>query len=224
MARTKCRGNAYKFCRYCFQGFTSERVLKKHIKYCSKHDVQHVEFPKKGDGDVIEFDDHSRKMRVPFVIYCDFEAIARKLDTCIPNPSSSHTTTIANYDACSYGYQVLCTDERYTKPPVIYRGPDASKHLLESLLQEEKYIWDILDKIEPLKMTKEDEAIFMQSSNCFICDESFTQTTGKVRDHCHVSGKFRGAACSNCNLNYKHPSFIPVYFHNLRGYDAHLLM
>ena len=46
----------------------------------------------------------------------------------------------------------------------------------------------------------------------------------KVRDHCHYTGKYRGAAHRNCNLQYKIPSYIPVEFHNLAGYDAHLFI
>ena len=46
----------------------------------------------------------------------------------------------------------------------------------------------------------------------------------KVRDHCHFSGKFRGAAHNKCNLQYRVPSFIPVFFHNLSGYDSHLFV
>jgi hypothetical protein len=42
-----------------------------------------------------------------------------------------------------------------------------------------------------------------------------------VRDHCHLSGKYRGAAHNKCNIDYKIPKFIPVVFHNLSGYDAH---
>jgi hypothetical protein len=49
-------------------------------------------FPSEGDGDIVEFEDLSKQIRVPFVIYCDFEAFARKLDTCLPDPSRSKTT------------------------------------------------------------------------------------------------------------------------------------
>lgn len=62
----------------------------------------------------------SKQMKVPFVIYCDMEAFAEKIDTCLPNPSSSHTTQLVKYEACGFGYQVVCVDDRYTKSPVIY--------------------------------------------------------------------------------------------------------
>lgn len=129
-----------------------------------------------------------------------------------------------NYEACGYGYQVVSLDPRYTKPPVIYRGLDAAKHLIENLFQEEEYKREILDNIEPLKMTQEDEINFENGTNCTICCDIFSNTSGKARDHCHVSGKFRGAACSDCNLNFQLPTFIPVFSHNLRGFDSHLLM
>ena len=46
----------------------------------------------------------------------------------------------------------------------------------------------------------------------------------KVRDHCHITGKYRGAAHWSCNINLKLTKKIPVIFHNLKGFDSHLIM
>ena len=46
----------------------------------------------------------------------------------------------------------------------------------------------------------------------------------KVRDHCHFTGKYRGAAHNECNLKCRKPLFLPVIFHNLQGYDSHLFI
>ena len=53
---------------------------------------------------------------------------------------------------------------------------------------------------------------------------NLSQRFRKVRDHGHYSGLYRGAAHSSCNLQYKIPNYIPVIFHNLAGYDAHLFI
>ena len=46
----------------------------------------------------------------------------------------------------------------------------------------------------------------------------------KVRDHCHYMGKYRALTHRNCSLRYKIPSYIPIVFHKLSGYDAHLFI
>ena len=56
---------------------------------------------------------------------------------------------------------------------------------------------------------------------CWICKQELN--TDKVRDHCHVTGKFRGAAHDNCNKKLRIPRKLPVLFHNLQGYDGHLI-
>ena len=60
--------------------------------------------------------------------------------------------------------------------------------------------------------------------NCKECKEKFEMETKKVRDHCHITGKYRGAAHVKCNLNFKITDKIPVIFHNLRGYDSHFII
>lgn len=64
---------------------------------------------------------------------------------------------------------------------------------------------------------------FEEAKSCHICNEVFSTNDIKVRDHCHVSGKFRGAACNKCNLNLKYPSFIPIAIHNLK-YDSKIFL
>ena len=60
------------------------------------------------------------------------------------------------------------------------------------------------------------------SERCYICFKPFNEDNPKVRDHCHYTGRYRSPAHMKCNLQYKIPSYIPIVFHNLSGYDAHL--
>ena len=70
-------------------------------------------------------------------------------------------------------------------------------------------------------MTNEDEEIYNNSQICWICKEQLN--TDKVRHQCHVTGKFRGAAHNKCNLKSRIPRKLPIIFHNLQGYDGHII-
>ena len=72
-------------------------------------------------------------------------------------------------------------------------------------------------------MTEEEEDLFQKSRNCWICKKLIDNDEDKVRDHCHVTGKFRGAPHRNCNVNFQLTKKVPVIFHNLRGFDSHLI-
>ena len=65
---------------------------------------------------------------------------------------------------------------------------------------------------------------YKHARECHICYKPFNSRDPKVRDHCHYTGCYRGPAHSLCNLRYRIPSYIPVVFHNLSGYDAHLFI
>ena len=71
-------------------------------------------------------------------------------------------------------------------------------------------------------MSEEDEHLFRKSNNCWICKTFIDNDEEKVRDHFHVTGKLRGVAHRNCNINFQLTKKVSVIFHNLRGYDSHL--
>ena len=73
-------------------------------------------------------------------------------------------------------------------------------------------------------LTKSQIKEYKRATKCYICFTPFNEKKRKVRDHCHYSGLYRGAAHSSCNLQYNIPNYIPVVFHNLAGYNIHLFI
>ena len=97
------------------------------------------------------------------------------------------------------------------------------------MLEEVKYCKAVIKKHfnKPLVMTEVDEQHFKSMDGCHTCGEKYTDKDVRVRDHCHITGKFRGSAHQECNLKLKikpEDIKIPVIFHNLRGYDSHFIM
>ena len=89
----------------------------------------------------------------------------------------------------------------------------------------EKNIKDIYKKFKFTKsmiMTMHDKLVYETTTLCHICNEELGKD--RARHHCHLTGKFRGAAHEGCDLKYKIQKFFPVVFHNLSGYDSHLFI
>ena len=126
---------------------------------------------------------------------------------------------------CSFAYQVVCVDDRFTKPIVVYGGENAVCEFIKAILKEYKYCRKVMNKRfdRNLIMSEEEEHLFQQSNSCWICKKLIDNDEEKVRDHCHVTGKFRGAAQWNCNIKFQLTKDVPVIFHKLRGYDSHLI-
>ena len=91
-------------------------------------------------------------------------------------------------------------------------------------MAEAKRLYESAPKIPMDKLTKEQNVEFVTAKECHICFKKFSSKDRKVRDHCHYTGKYRGAAHSSCNLRYRIPDYIPVVFHKLAGYDVHLFI
>ena len=131
-----------------------------------------------------------------------------------PNDNKSYTEAYQSHKDCGYGYNVVCCyDDKYSKPVKVYGGKNAVYRFLEEMLKEvehcKKVIKTKLNK--PLIMTDEDEANFEAMNHCHICGNKYTDKDVRVRDHCHITGKFRSSAHQECNLKLRiKPEYIKV--------------
>ena len=126
---------------------------------------------------------------------------------------------------CSFAHKVVCIDDRFIKPILVYRDENAAYEFIKVILKEYKYCRKVIKKHfkKNLIMSEKEEHLLQQSNSCWICKRLIDNDDEKVRDHCHVTGKFRGAAHWNCNINFQLTKEVPVIFHNLRGYGSHLI-
>ena len=137
----------------------------------------------------------------------------------------SYTEKYQDHIPCSFAYKIVCIDDRFSKPTIIYRGENAGYEFIKAIFEEYKYCKKIINKHfnKNLIMTDEEEDLFQKSNNCWICKKLIDNDEDKVRDHCHVTGKFRGAPLKSCHLNFQLTKKVPVMFHNLKNYDSHLV-
>ncbi|XP_057296192.1 uncharacterized protein LOC130625142 [Hydractinia symbiolongicarpus] len=75
-----------------------------------------------------------------------------------------------------------------------------------------------------MELTEMQKNSYDSAETCHICMKPFSDENRKIRDHCHYTGLYRGPAHNTCNLKYRIPNHVPVIFHNLSGYDAHLFI
>ena len=166
----------------------------------------------------IEFEKHNTKLTCPFVIYGDFECLTTNSNNGIKGTYQEHTP-------CGYMLNVVSRIDN-TCQPYLYRGEDCMKQFVEKLTEIRNDMFEKMNVNKPMDdLTNEQKIEFKLASNCSICGKKFEPDDEKVRDHCHFTGKYRGAAHVKCNLDYSFRYFkIPIFFHNLKHYDAHLII
>lgn len=212
---SKHHGKLY-FCEDCLIFFSSEITLSKHI--CSG--VMTV-IPEKGT--LLEFKNFSRKQDVPFVIYADFETILKPIQGCEPDASSCYTVNRQQHVPAAFAYQIVCSYNKNLNRFVQYRGKDCVKKFIKYIYSDVRKIYEILDSEIPMIFTEKDAESYSRANTCHICGHLLF--FDKVRDHDHLDGgKYRGAAHNFCNLKFSIPKLVPVFFHNLAGYDCHLFI
>ena len=148
------------------------------------------------------------------------------MSTCINNPNESSTTKINKHTPSGYSIFTHCSFDKSKNKLNYYRGKDCMKKFSKDLREHVSKIINY-EKKKMISLTTEEKIYHNKQKICYICKKEFNNNDKKnykVRDHCHYTGKYRGAAHNICNLRYKVPKEIPIVFHNGSIYDYHFII
>ena len=215
------------YCLNCFQSYTTKNILKKHKNVCENHDYCYVEMPAEYNK-TLKYIKGEKSMKSPFIVYADLECLLEKMNTCHNNPKKSSTTKTSKRTPSGYSLFTHCSSDRTKNKVDYYRGKNCMKNFCLDLREHATKIINY-EKKEMIPLTKIGEKKHNKQEVCYICKKGFSTDDSnkkyhKVRDHCHYTGKYRGAAHDICNLRYKIPKEIPVVFHNGSTYDYHFII
>ncbi|XP_061704174.1 uncharacterized protein LOC133515618 [Cydia pomonella] len=206
-------------CEGCLQHFYNNEKLKLHLAIgCGNKLIQLPE----GEEKIVKFKNTSHKMKVPFVIYADFESILMPIEG-ERGQKSAFTYNTHKHVACSFAYYIHCEYDSKLSQFRLHRGEDCVNKFIESIFQDAERIGKTLNTIIP-PSSSSSTSLDDLNDRCHICEKLIENGESYVIDHCHLTGIIRGKVHNSCNLNYKVPTFIPVIFHNLSGYDSHLFI
>ena len=221
--KTSSKNGKIFICKKCFTHFTKEELLEKHIKYCSNNQTVAVKMPE--PNTMLYFKNYYKQLPIPFVVYADFECFTKPMNTCSPNPKESYNYNYQKHEPSGFCFYIKGIVGQFK--PIIYtkksEDEDVAKVFVEKLTEVTKGIYnDFYRRPKPLILTRTEQKSFDAAQICHICNHELKED--KVRDHCHFTGHYRGAAHNKCNLQCRKPKILPVIFHNLQGYDAHLFI
>ena len=207
-------GNERVFCKRCLNSFPRVESLEKHKEICGEFAAAKIELP----GGKCSFKNWERMMHIPVVGYADFESILKPLR----EKDKTH-----EHIPCGFCFHLV--SPFLQMEPVLKRAENETNQLpqdfIRELISRVKQAHLSLPKKEMIPLSPEEWKKFRESKVCWLCRGKFGEKRfSKVRDHCHYTGKFRGAAHQSCNLKFQRPKFTPVFFHNLQNYDAHLFV
>ena len=197
---TKRNGKEY-FCTNCLQGLWEESSRNEHVVYCKDNESVRIEMPHKDP--IVQYSDGQFQFKVPFIMYADFESILEPIQGPGNNPRISSTRGVNIHTPSGWCVRSEFAYGKVKDPLKLYRGKDCIRKFCEHIIGEARRLYN------SFPISKE----YKTASSCHICFAPFRAGARKVRDHCHYSDIYRGAAHSLCNLQYKIPSYIfQLYF------------
>ena len=215
-------GHANKFCPYCHKNVREEDFHTKHIRDCYKRacgDGSLLKLPE--EGKTMKFKNYKNMLERPFIVYCDTESTLEKLQEVSEDKKSEKIHKHVTNSCC---YYFVCNFDPTRNVLKTFEGPDCIQEMIVELKElADKCVIEMRINQE-MRLSKEDALDFKNAEKCSICGDCFTGTDVKCRDHDHRTGKYRGATHQKCNINYFCNRFLPIVFHNLKGYDSHFII
>ena len=208
------------YCLNCFHSYMTQNKFNAHKKICENHKYYNIEMAT-DKTNLIKYNHGDKSLKLPFIIYADLECLLKKIDTSQNNPDLSSTTKINQHIPSEYSVYTSCLFDKSNNKLSYYRGEDCMRRFCKYLTDHAIKIIDCKKK-DMIPLSKEEEDNYNKENICYICKKE--SNNDKVRDHCHFTGKYRGAAHNTCNLRYKIPNNIPVIFHNGSTYDYHFII
>ena len=151
------------------------------------------------ENNILKFKNYQYKEKVPFVVYADIE--------CLLEPvvdSHMNTSIHQKHVPTSVAYNVLCSFDNSLSKIKLYRDKDCIEWFINELKCLAEKVNEYLKNIVPMEpLTNQQKQEFKFAKICHICENPFKIDDIKHRDHCHFTGKYRGAAHQVCNINYK---------------------
>ena len=219
------------YCKRCLGRFSRESALEKHKLFCVSIDGCKQIYTMPAEGTSLKFYNVRNQTKFPFSFYADFEALTvpwtqRNRATDPKNCYQKHMPISVGFKLVSSVPGVLDNE-----PYETYTNEDVCAWFLNRMLVYRGLVNAYLFDERRMVMTDADKDNFDSATICYICRKPFPDDTvskkkseSKVHDHDHVSGIYRGAAHSSCNLKLRRTYTIPVFLHNFRGYDSHLIV
>ena len=172
---------------HCLQNCTTKEILNNHKKQCllinGTHSVKH-------ETGIIKFKNFDKQTPIPFKTYADSECFNKKINF----KKGDYTKVYQNHVPSSIGAKLVCIDNRFTLPTKSFTGSDSTKEFIQKIFTQQKRINQIINQHfnKKLKISTKFENNYQNSEICWICSQKIIRD--KVRDHRHITGKFRGAA------------------------------
>ena len=185
------RYNGRKFiCKYCLHGCSSQHILNKHMDRCQLHGAQRVKLPEP-DQNKLFFQKTECQLRLPFVIYADFESILKPHSSAEQISTKPWTQIYQTHEACGFGMYTVSTDKRFYSKPTVEFGENSAESFLDAVLCEANRIRRYLSYKVPMeRLTKQQWDEYQSAITCHICGKDLTNEQKKVRDHDHLTGLY----------------------------------